>query len=252
MYFIVALPCAIASFVSAECKDFKVITYTNAVQGIVETKNKKRFHEDDTSGTVLDKQTGLMWYRCVFPARWSGSSCIGTAKPTILPEKDYLYEVGKSWHNAFMAAEYANYKAQEDLNAFAGYTDWRIPTINELSFIVNRKCPESINNSSSGFHKGLFKVDIFLDSNGTSTSNNPFIWSSTPDVYSQKAVSKDNADGSGKHLTASNFVSYVVNYKNGMEDRKSRYGEAAGNETVYVILVRRCKQGDARCESDPV
>jgi hypothetical protein len=241
MYFIVALPCVIVSFVSAECKDFKEITYTNAVQGIVETESKKRFHADDTSGTVLDKQTGLMWYRCVFPVRWSGSSCRGKAEPTILPKKDYLYEVGKSWHNAFMAAEYANDQQ------YGNYTDWRIPTINELSFIVNREC-----SSTSGFHNGLFIDTEFLDSNGTSTSNNPFIWSSTPDVYSQKTFSKDNEDGSGKKLTASNFVSYVVNYKNGMEDRKSRYGEAAGNETVYVILVRRCKQGDARCESDPV
>ncbi len=57
------------------------------------------------NGTVLDKKTGLMWMRY------------------------HLQEM--DWHTA----------CQQKGNGFAGYTDWRIPTIEELITLVDMEQP---------------------------------------------------------------------------------------------------------------
>lgn len=63
-------------------------------------------------GTVVDKRTGLQWMRCNMGQTWTGKTCSGEAK-----EYD--------WHTAMkLRAE------------FAGYDDWRLPTIAELETLV--------------------------------------------------------------------------------------------------------------------
>jgi hypothetical protein len=64
------------------------------------------------NGTALDKKTGLLWMRCLVGQTWSGSTCSGEGKEF-------------NWEDA---------KKQSD--RFAGYSDWRIPTIEELRTLV--------------------------------------------------------------------------------------------------------------------
>jgi len=67
-------------------------------------------------GTVSDQQTGLMWKQCA--EGQSGAGCTGTAATY-------------TWQAALDLAA---------ASGFAGYTDWRLPNIKELSSIVERKC----------------------------------------------------------------------------------------------------------------
>lgn len=66
-------------------------------------------------GTVTDKNTKLMWMRCSIGQDWNGLSCAGKAGR-------YSLQAG---------LEVDNY------NHFAGYTDWRIPELNELATIID-------------------------------------------------------------------------------------------------------------------
>jgi len=77
-----------------------------------------------TNGTVTDKQTGLMWKQCLVGV--SGPNCeIGLASTP------------HDFHDAT--------NKTSDIN-FAGYTDWRLPNINELiSLIASDREDPSIN-----------------------------------------------------------------------------------------------------------
>ncbi len=72
---------------------------------------------DHGDGTVTHRKTGLMWMKCVLGQ--SGSNC-ATGSPT-----DY------TWQQALQSA---------DSFSFAGYSDWRLPNIKELSSLVERAC----------------------------------------------------------------------------------------------------------------
>ncbi len=67
------------------------------------------------NGTVLDSKTGLMWMRCALGQRWDGHTCVGEA-------------VTMNWETA----------CQQKGDGFAGYTDWRIPTIGELKTLIDQ------------------------------------------------------------------------------------------------------------------
>jgi len=64
------------------------------------------------NGTALDTKTGLMWMRCLVGQTWTGSTCSGEGK-------------GFNWEDA----------TKQSAN-FAGHSDWRIPTIQELRTLV--------------------------------------------------------------------------------------------------------------------
>lgn len=73
-------------------------------------------------GTVTDKVTGLMWSRCALGQIWTGSTCHGKA-------------TRYKWNTA---------KAQTSTRA--GYKDWRLPTANELSTLIDySKSTQAIN-----------------------------------------------------------------------------------------------------------
>jgi len=60
------------------------------------------------NGTVLDTETKLMWMRCSVGQTWDGKTCQGEAK---------RFE----WE-----------EAKQQTASFAGYSDWRIPSVKEL------------------------------------------------------------------------------------------------------------------------
>ena len=67
---------------------------------------------DNKDGTVTHKRTGLVWQRCAVGQTWTGSTCSGSANT-------YTYDA-----------------AQQVTSSLAGYSDWRVPTANELAGIV--------------------------------------------------------------------------------------------------------------------
>ncbi len=83
------------------------------------------------NGTVTDQKTGLMWKQCL--EGQMGSNCLGS--PAVV-----------SWD---MAATIARQAAGA---RFAGYTDWRLPSVEELQSIVERQCQEPAINLSIFLH----------------------------------------------------------------------------------------------------
>jgi hypothetical protein len=83
------------------------------VDYIPDTTPDERYtlHDD---GTVTDTDTGLQWQRCSLGQDWDGSTCNGGASTL-------------NWQRALQ---------QTGSNRFAGYSDWRLPNVEELRSIV--------------------------------------------------------------------------------------------------------------------
>lgn len=83
---------------------------------------------DNKNGTVSDKAHGLMWKKCSEGQSWrkAGNSCDGKA-------------AGISWDDALNQVEILNAGS-----GFAGFKDWRLPTIKELATLVEYDRPSPI------------------------------------------------------------------------------------------------------------
>ena len=68
----------------------------------------------NSNGTVTDKETGLQWMRCSLGQTWDGNGCTGNL--------------------LFLRAQQAAYEAFQ--SRFAGHSDWRLPTVDELKTLV--------------------------------------------------------------------------------------------------------------------
>lgn len=101
--------------------------------------NSFTIHND---GTVTHKSTGLMWQRCIVGQTWTGDIC--------LYGHDYY-----SWPQAV---------ALSGQNNFAGYNDWRLPNVKELTSIFEYAC------SAPALNQLIFR------DNATASA----FWSTTP------------------------------------------------------------------------
>ncbi|WMP16068.1 Lcl C-terminal domain-containing protein [Thiothrix lacustris] len=79
----------------------------------------QRFNHND-NGTLSDTQTGLMWKTCLEGQR--GGKCKDGS-----PER-------MQWQIATNRTQLANQRK------FAGYSDWRLPTLTELKSIIEQRC----------------------------------------------------------------------------------------------------------------
>ena len=95
---------------------------------------------DNHDGTVTHRRTGLMWQRCSVGQHLAGSACVG--------------EIEK----------YSLEQALDLKSKFAGYSDWRLPSIDELASIVK--------------YDGYFSPSIETTSFPTTPSTQ--FWSSSP------------------------------------------------------------------------
>jgi hypothetical protein len=103
-------------------------------------------------GLVKDPTTGLMWMRCSLGQNWDGQSCSGKAE-------EY------TWQEAMTVPKHFEY---------AGYSDWRVPTIDELKSLIY--CDIGDGNKCSDNAKRPTIRDEF--------PNTPSdFWSSSPHAY---------------------------------------------------------------------
>jgi hypothetical protein len=86
-------------------------------------------YNDHADGTVSDARTGLMWKQC--PEGNSGSDCSGGAVTPFKTVSSVVTQLGV-----------ANRVADK------GYSDWRVPTRNELASLVSRACTTPAINGS--------------------------------------------------------------------------------------------------------
>lgn len=79
------------------------------------TRPDSRYEAANASGSeVKDKETGLVWQRCVVGLQWNGSVCAGTA-------------IAQDWNIATKTAAEAK---------------WRLPTQAELEGLSEKSCSE--------------------------------------------------------------------------------------------------------------
>ena len=120
-------------------------------------------------GTVLAPKTKLMWMRCLVGQTLSNGVCTGASSAF-------------TWADALNAA-----KAQ----TFAGYNDWRLPSVKELLSIQEDRC-----------YAPSLNADLFPISE-------PFTaWSSTP-----SAVNLANYFDEAWTVGDSGFVSRITKYQ---------------------------------------
>lgn len=77
--------------------------------------------QDNGNGTITDTKTGLTWKQC--SEGQSGSNCSNGSSESF------------TWSEALLRAQFINING-----GFAGFTDWRVPNINELSSLVELQC----------------------------------------------------------------------------------------------------------------
>ena len=108
---------------------------------IIPSAPDSRYVVNSAKGTVLDRQTGLTWKRCVEGR--SGADC-GTGSFAEL-----------NWGAALRQAE---------ASTFAGYRDWRLPNSKELESLVEVAC-----------YGPALNATVFPNDPSTG------VWSSSPD-----------------------------------------------------------------------
>lgn len=80
-----------------------------------------------SDGTASDSVTGLMWCRYSIGQQWQNGEVIGDA-------------IKMDWHEAMKIADFFNKQ-----DACGGFTDWRLPSFEELKSLVEKDKSPSIN-----------------------------------------------------------------------------------------------------------
>lgn len=89
---------------------------------------------DNGNGTITDTATGLQWMRCTMGEQWTGSGCSGSAT-----------------YYTWAAAN-----ALSSTVTFAGASDWRLPTIDELKTLIDSSHRPAID--PTAFPGGLYSA----------------------------------------------------------------------------------------------
>ncbi len=145
-------------------------------------KGVQRIYTDNGDGTVTDEQTGLMWEKLC-------------ADGSIHDVRTYY-----TWDDAF-AVKVATLNSG---GGFAGYTDWRVPNVNELQSLVNYK----------RYHPAVSPVfDGWCPTSCTvltcSCTNSSGYWSSSTDVANPTHAWSVNFNAGNMNADDKTYDNYV-------------------------------------------
>jgi len=132
---------------------------------------------DNGNNTVTDNKTGLMWKKCVEGV--TGSTCDSGSAGSF------------TWQQALAQPAIVN-----NAGGFAGYSDWRLPNIKELTSIVEEQC-----------------YDPAINLNRFPNATSSYVWSGSPHALDSSYAWYVNfyhggSDGGG-HRNSSWFVRLV-------------------------------------------
>lgn len=115
------------------CAAAAVLIAALAASAYAQTCNSQTVDDAPTSryqanadGTATDLQTGLMWMRCAAGQAWDATNSTCTGQAT-------TYD----WQAALQAAQ-----TLDQGSGFAGYNDWRLPSLRELMSIDRYHCTD--------------------------------------------------------------------------------------------------------------
>lgn len=83
-------------------------------------------YQMNADGTVVDLRTGLMWMRCAMGQTWDAQQGACKGESTAYTWKDALAAV----------------QVLDQGNGFAGFKDWRLPNVRELSSLTRFHCTD--------------------------------------------------------------------------------------------------------------
>jgi len=144
---------------------------------------------DNGDGTASNSKTGLTWKRCHEGQTWTGSTCTG--KP-----KEYTWD-----------------EAKKLKSSFAGKTDWRLPSIDELHTIVY--CTDGRETIQRGKGKQVFIVngtEMQLDLTGECLGNSFQKPSLNVAVFPSDLSTYDDLWSGLKHATNNELAWYLSDH----------------------------------------
>ncbi|MBB1127075.1 DUF1566 domain-containing protein [Thiospirillum jenense] len=153
-------------------------------------------YRDLGDGTVLDVKTNLQWMRCALGQTWDGKTCIG--------------EAGEfDWDNAKIAAQKCRH---------AGFSDWRLPSIDELKTLIycSSSKPKLWNDTGKPCEDNFKQPTI--DQRAFPNTPSSWFWSGSPNPYYSNSawyVSFNfGYDGNGRYDGCTFYVRLVRSWVN--------------------------------------
>ncbi len=135
-------------------------------------------YRDNNDGTVTDVKTDLQWMRCSLGQEWKNGTCVG--------------DVAKyTWDDTHKAVESLNRSG-----GYAGYRNWRLPTIDELKSLVycSSGKPTTWNDTGKRCEGNYARPTV--DSGAFPNTPSSWFWSGSPDTnYSNVAWYVNFNDG---------------------------------------------------------
>ncbi|MFB2668694.1 DUF1566 domain-containing protein [Shewanella xiamenensis] len=153
-------------------------------------------YRDNGNGTITDTQTNLIWMRCSLGQQWTGSTCAGLS-------------MEMSWNEALKTAQSFSY---------AGHSDWRVPTVDELDTLVQCSAGRAPLARPNGEYSG--------HTDGSCLGNNYQRPTINTSAFPNMPESSDSSYWSSSPYASDSSIAWFVhfgvggvgrNYKNGFE-----------------------------------